>query len=419
MVYANDFLGKTDSDVLEAAIKARGLDGIVVIPPRQLENEPERDFWLIDRAILLPENTTVILSNCKIKLSDSARDNFFRSANCGEGIEYPETVKNIHIKGEGSALLEGADYPRSTGDRSKKNYKVCPHFAEDICKYAPWLPEERKSPEKLTFDDFHDYSYGTDEGKEGESQQGDWRNVGVLLAHVENFSISNITIKYSHAWAISMESCAYGTVEKITFEAYMHRNIDGMEMNIENQDGVNLRTGCHHIVVSDIFGCTGDDVIAINASSKPWLPYRAGGTYTSTMVTGNDYSYREKDIHDVIVRNVIAHSYLCFTVRLLAMGEAEVYNVVIDGIVDTAPANDKSFGTFIIGDISEKGRKKAIRNVTISNVICSSQTGLLVHGHMSDSVISNVIHRNTNGKVIDLYYEDGFDNVVLNNVISE
>ena len=102
MVNANDFLKGNDNDALDAAIAARGKDGIVVIPPR--EGADGRDYWLLDRAILLPENTTVILRNCKIKLSDKCRDNFFRSANCGLGVEENTPLSHIHICGEGNMI---------------------------------------------------------------------------------------------------------------------------------------------------------------------------------------------------------------------------------------------------------------------------------------------------------------------------
>ena len=107
----NDFAGKTDNERIEEAIRNRHGD-IVVIPPRVSDIEPERDWWLLDRAILLPENTTVLLQNCRIKLSDKCRDNFFRSANCGLGIENPQPIGNIHIRGVGDCVLEGADHPR-------------------------------------------------------------------------------------------------------------------------------------------------------------------------------------------------------------------------------------------------------------------------------------------------------------------
>ena len=119
MINVNDYSGKTDNETLELAMAHKGADGIVVIPPRVSDIEPERDWWLLDRAILLPADTTVVLQNCTIKLSDRCRDNFFRSANCGLGIEDPQLISNIHIRGEGLCTLIGADHPRATGDGSK------------------------------------------------------------------------------------------------------------------------------------------------------------------------------------------------------------------------------------------------------------------------------------------------------------
>ena len=66
----NDFAGKTDNDRIDEAIRNRNGD-IVVIPPRVSDIEPERNWWLLDRAILLPENTT---SCCKTAAS-SCRTN--------------------------------------------------------------------------------------------------------------------------------------------------------------------------------------------------------------------------------------------------------------------------------------------------------------------------------------------------------
>ena len=82
----------------------------------------------------------------------------------------------------------------------------------------------------------------------------DWRGIGVLFANVSDFSISGLRIKDSHGWGISLEACSNGRVEKIDFDAHMHKMIDGVYMNTENQDGIDLRNGCHHIVVSDVTG---------------------------------------------------------------------------------------------------------------------------------------------------------------------
>lgn len=70
MVNVNDFYGLCDNEKIEKAIASRGVDGIVVIPPRESDVDPDRNYWLLDRAILLPENTTIVLQSAKLKLSD-------------------------------------------------------------------------------------------------------------------------------------------------------------------------------------------------------------------------------------------------------------------------------------------------------------------------------------------------------------
>ena len=384
MINVNDFLFGSDNEAFEKAIASKTSDGIIVVPPRKAGANPERSYWLLDRAILLPENTTVILQNCKIKLSDKCRDNFFRSANCGMGIEFPEKIQNIHIRGEGLCVLEGADHPRATGDSSKLLHAPCPHLPEDICRLADWVPAERKTPDKIDFWDIHNHSYGTDAGKDGESQYGDWRGIGVLLANVENFSVSGLKIVKSHGWGISLEACSYGRVEKIEFDATMYKEIDGLLMNMENQDGIDIRNGCHHIVISDITGRTGDDVIALTAIADP--DYIPGGSVKNTHVMHNDWKKREKDIHDIVIRNVVAHSYLCFVVRLLP-ALANIYDVVIDGIVDDAD-NCQAAGTLLLGDMGDYGENKpdSMRNVTISNIICNSRNAISLQGFLTDSV---------------------------------
>ncbi len=417
MVIANNFTGANDSEILNNAVQNRGADGIVVIPPRQIDET--RDYWLLDSAVLLPENTTVILQNAKIKLSDRCRDNFFRTANCGLGIEDPSPIRNVHIRGEGVCLLEGADHPRATGDSSKLQHAPCPHFPEDICNIADWIPEERRTPEKLAFWDIHCHSYGTDAGKEGESQYGDWRGIGILFANTEDFSISGLRIKDSHGWAISVEACSGGRIEKIDFDARMHKLIDGTYMNMENEDGIDIRNGCHHIVISDITGNTGDDVIALTAIASN-STYRPGGSLRSTHVMHNDWSKREKDIHDIIIKNVIAHSYLCYVIRLLP-AMASVYNVVIDGIIDTQPNQLNYGGTLLLGCADAaygKNERDGMRNITVSNVICNSRRAVNIAGFLTDSAITNIVNRNPECETITVDRENGLNNVSISNVIA-
>lgn len=402
MVYANQFACGDDNETIKRAIENREPDGIVVIQPRRSEVEPERDYWLLDQAILLPENTTVILQNCTIKLSDKCRDNFFRSANCGIGIPYPERIRNIHIRGEGMCTLLGADHPRAVGDGGKILANPCPYRPEDIRALGKWEPAQ-----------WHDYSYGTDAGKEGESQFGDWRGIGVLLANVEHFSIENLRIVDSHGWGISLEACAHGRVSRIEFSAYMYKMIDGMLSNMENQDGIDIRNGCHDIVISDISGCTGDDLIALTAvANHNFLP---GGSMRTTHVMHNDWSKRERDIYNIVIRNVVGYSNLCWTVRLLA-AYSVIHDVVIDGVINTGP--DYCGAGILIGEPDGaygKNLPDSIRNITISNVISGGVKVIQLDGYLTDSVITNVIYKGPEQEGMKFARFDGVKNVTITN----
>lgn len=422
MVNVNDFWGSTDNEVLEAAIKNRQKDGIVLIPPRASEIETERDYWLLDRAILLPEDTTVILQNCTIKLSDLCRDNFFRSANCGLGIAEPKKIYNVYIKGEGMCSLLGADHPRATGDAGKILARPCPYEPEDLCRLADWIPMERRTPETLDFWDAHDHSYGTDAGKEGEHQNGDWRDIGILMANVDHFGIENLRIIDSHGWGITMEACSCGIIRNINFEACMSRMIDGLRQNIENQDGIDVRNGCHNLIISDITGRTGDDMVALTAIALDgYTGSTEGGRIGSGEVMPVDWSKRDKNIHDIIIRNIIGYSNLCWQVRLLPCN-CKIWNVVIDGVIDTAPDGLIHGGGLIIGEADfayGMNLPDGLKNISISNVIAQGNHALRIDGYLKDSMISNVMNRNPNGLTWEVCREDGMTgwNVKMSNVV--
>ncbi|WP_196002082.1 hypothetical protein [Clostridium sp. 1001271B_151109_B4] len=75
----------------------------------------------IDKAILLPSNTTVIINNCTIKQNDEVFDNVFRGDNMKlstwdlyyvpSEIEYNN---NIKILGKGNARIEGCTVNKKT-----------------------------------------------------------------------------------------------------------------------------------------------------------------------------------------------------------------------------------------------------------------------------------------------------------------
>ena len=388
MINVNDCPGRSDNERIEYAIAHRGGDGIVILPPRNADAQDPRRYWLLERAVLLPSNITFLLQNCTVRLSDTCRDNFFRTANCGMGIASPAPTFDITLRGEGKCVLRGADHPRSTGDSTKTLHKPCPYSDEDLIRYADWLTDEERRTGKIGFWTKHDHTYGTDAEKENESQNGDWRNIGVLFANCRGFAVEGLTIEDAHGWAISLEACAEGTVSRIRFDAHMSKMIDGTRHNIENQDGLDLRRGCHDIMISDITGHTGDDVVALTAiAGKP----HPGGAPKQTEVMPFDTDHGDTDIHDIIIRGVSAKTQLCYIVRLLAAG-THIYNVIIDGVIDGSAQPDHG-ATLLFGDGDGYGKEltDGIRRVTVSNVICGGSAGVCVNTPLNDCAFTNVL----------------------------
>lgn len=365
----NAFQGSDVERINQAVRAAAGTGRKVVIPRVNEAADGPREVWLLDSAILLPADTFLELDNCHLKLSDRCRDNFIRSANCGLGITDIRPLRGIHIRGVGSVLLEGADHPRATGDSGKK------------------LGER---------------TYGTDAGVAGESQTGDWRNIGILMAFVEDFSIEGLTMKDAHCWAISLERCAYGSVRDVAFYAAEVKLIDGKRETILNQDGLDLRMGCHDITIENITGHSGDDLIALTA-----IPRDTGlaGQTGSTMVSAATARAEGLDeIHHVIIRNVRGH---CqgghHIVRLLNTPGVRLHDVIIDGLVDTSPAGVRSKAAVKIGDTAYGGGAAPLGDtscVIVTNVITSACHAVLIGGSLCDSIISNVLHRASDGETI-------------------
>ena len=64
MINVNDYKGRTDSERIENAMAHLDKDGIIQIPPR--EDLDGRTEWLIDRAIILKDNTKGGMKNVAV-----------------------------------------------------------------------------------------------------------------------------------------------------------------------------------------------------------------------------------------------------------------------------------------------------------------------------------------------------------------
>lgn len=358
----NSYACGSDSEKIESAL-AFAVSNHLPLEITARKADDGRDYWLLDRAILLPENSELRIIDCKLKLSDFSRDNFIRSANCGPGIESIRPLSRIRVTGIGNAVLEGADHPRATGDSGKMIGKQ---------------------------------TYGTDQGKAGELQKGDWRNIGILFAEVSDFQIENLTIVNSHCWAISLEYCSEGKVRDIRFFSLGTLYTDGKPHVVLNQDGLDLRRGCRHIQIENISGCTGDDLIALTAipSNASYPAGQLGHTEISATARRGDAD----DVFDISIRNVAGYSAgACQIVRFLNSRGVRMYNILLENLEDCSPAYLRDMAAVKVGDsnpnwggVTPLGDTSGFR---IVNVCSNAAAAVQIAGSLVDSSISGITLR--------------------------
>lgn len=310
----NDFAGDDAGCINEAIRAAAAAGGTARIGRRRPDGAANRDYWLIDSAILLPGGANVVFENCRVKRSDRCRDNFLRSANCIPGAAEVRPLSGIRVRGEGRVIFEGADRPRATGDAATTLYTAASGVEGG---YVGGLQDGVWR------------SYGTDAGVAGECQTGDWRNIGVLFAHVSDFSLAGLTFVNTHGWAVLLEHCSSGQVRSLAFDSSGYLMVDKHRGRILTQDGLDIRHGCHDIVVDTLTGTTGDDVLALTALPSP---PRACGLEGWTEFCGgcaDPRNDRSDDIFNIVVRNVVASSDPdAHTVRLLNNGRIRLHHVI-------------------------------------------------------------------------------------------
>ena len=285
-VSPNDFVNHPDdSAMIQAAVEEAAKTGREVVIPR-VNARTGQPIWTISRAIELPSGSFIVLDNCHMRLADKVYSNIFKNANARtplgrtkEGRQY-----DIHITGRGNALLDGGNH-----------------------------------------NGLYEYNCDTD------GRPNIIENTMIHLHNVERFSIEHIRIIDHRHWGITCHYCSTGRIAHLTFKC---------DVNFKNMDGVDLRTGCSDIVIEDLTGSTGDDMVAL--TNIPYCERYA--------VEGLDDS-----IHSVIIRNIRAlltgnHAL----VRLLNQGGRKLYNILVDGVMDLSHNGQelhRPYAAIRIGDV--------------------------------------------------------------------
>lgn len=150
------------------------------------------------------------------------------------------------------------------------------------------------------------------------------KNNVIRLYNVRGLKLCDFTILNQRWWAINLYYVEEALISGITIVT----KPSGL-----NQDGIDLRVGCNNIIIENIFGQSGDDFIALSGfwSEKNAEKYNIVG--------------KSRDIHDIVIKNIVATSTECTVIALRNQDGVKLYNITIDTVHDvlsSEAANDKN-----------------------------------------------------------------------------
>lgn len=312
-----------------ADAKAQGLSSCVV-----------RGDHLISTAIELPSNFELTLEDAHLTMAPGTYCNMFRA----------DGVTNVTIVGRGRAVIDGGEY-NGLGERNANR----------------------------------------------DGRPPIWVNNLVLFSNVRNFRVENLCVRRQRWWALNFIGCSEGRIRNLDFLSHHHSvlgdgtRVDTVQRNnyraivVKNSDGVDLRAGCHDIVIENITGFCEDDSVALTC-----LP---GTMERSFLREGTEYAIR-----DIVVRNVKT-SCMCSNVRLLAQGGCKLQNVIVENVEDVSDGKlympGRGEAGVNLGDDHLYGKTPAgvgdVDNIVIRNVKSRANVGVSLRGAASRVKVDNVV----------------------------
>lgn len=336
-----NLMADCDSQSIQNAINFAKKSGVnkVVIPRKNMRTG--LPVWEISKTILLPSDIEIILSNCHLRLADGVFCNIFRNENMYSSLA--NTIegeqRNIHIRGEGYAVLDGG----------KTNYL-----------FETNIKDMFQNDDKLKASVSH----------ENESIR---INNLVLFHNVNGFSVENIEVREQRWWALNFIYCSNGKITDITSRA---RN------NIPNQDCVDIRQGCNNIDIERITGQSGDDLVALT---------ELDGSDSYFAVEG-----KSPHVFNINIKDVIGTSVRQGVVVLRNQDFIKLYNVNIENVIHS-DLGDKNNMPYVTLRIGENGYYKnfqspmgATHDIKVKNVISESDAAVMVGATLKDVEFKNI-----------------------------
>ncbi|MBQ7387339.1 MAG: hypothetical protein IJW03_04140 [Clostridia bacterium] len=304
----------------------------------------------IDSAVRIPSDFTLILEDCHLRMADGCYSNMF--VNEHHGTDIGKTLegrdRNISVIGRGYAILDGGKY-NGLSERTQRKNGLPPIYKNNL----------------------------------------------LLFTNVEGFKISNVSCKNQRWWALNFVYCSNGYLGNIDFcacdvgidengnEYHGLKRDKYSEVLVKNADGIDIRQGCHDIVIENITGFTEDDTVALTGLC---------GYFEE------EFAVKElsSDIANVTIKNVASEAF-CTNVRLLNQGGIRLHDILIDGVRDTSEGSahmDRGIYAVRIGDNYLYGSRHATEdetyNIAVKNVYSRANYAISLAGAIKNLTIDSI-----------------------------
>ncbi len=307
--------------------------------------------WLIERTVRIPSDFTLILEDCHLRMADHTFCNMFVNENCNteKGKTVRGTDKNIKIIGIGRAILDGGEYNGLSEKNHSQNGK--PHISV---------------------------------------------NNLILFTNVDGFEIKDIHLRNQRWWAMNFIYCRHGKIKDIDFRSndisvckdgrFIHGLSHKLQPLVCNSDGIDLRAGCHDIIIENITGFTQDDSVACTCLN-------------GTLEKMFEVEGLSTDLYNITIRNINTAT-MHGNVRLLNQGGTKLYNVIVDGVIDSSKncphleEGLRSWRTLCIGSDSPYGGRHSTKeetyNITVRNIYSRAKSAVVVDGCVARLTLDNI-----------------------------